>query len=76
MNEGTSKPEGLGTSALVHTLLLQMRKNGRDRGFRAQECQMWDQTPGLLVLRLRTLFTDSCCLSYWASVQMNFQLTE
>lgn len=35
-----------------------------------------EQTPGLLVLRLRTLSTVLRGLSYWASVQVDFQLTE
>lgn len=76
MSKGTNEPEDVGNSALVRALILQMKEHGPDRErLIVQQCQTWDQTPGLLVLGLRVLSTDSCCLPYWAPVRINFQLT-
>lgn len=74
MKKETDEPEDVSAGALVQALILQMKEHGPDREeLIVQQCQTWDQAPGFLILGF--LSTDSCCLSYWAPVQIHFQLT-
>ena len=64
MNKETNESEGIRTSALVHALMLQ-RERGPDRdGPVPQQCQLWDQAPGLQILRLSILsLVHTACLT-------------
>lgn len=75
MNKETNESEGIRTSAPVQALTLQREQGPARDGPIPQQCQLWDQAPGLLILMLSILSTGSHCLSHWAPVNISSSLS-